>query len=192
MKEAQRYSAIVIGCSAGGLHALIVLLEDLPLNCRVPIVIVQHRSKDERELLEVVLRQRCAIPIRQADEKEAIANGYVYIAPPDYHLLVEQNRTFSLSTDEKVNYARPSIDVLFETAAEVYTDKLAGVILTGANSDGCQGVKAIHRRGGFTIAQDPREAEFPAMPLAAVKSGDIDRVLSLADIKMFLSDQATT
>ncbi len=191
MRENERYRAIVIGCSAGGLHALIALLKDLPSNYPVPVMIVQHRLKNERTLLEDVLQQHCTICIRQADEKEPITNGNAYLAPPDYHLLVEQDGTFSLSTDEKVNHARPSIDVLFETAAEVYAENLVSIILTGANSDGCKGVTAVRAHNGLTIAQDPEEAEFPVMPLAAIKSGSIDRVLSLADIRTFLISQSS-
>lgn len=191
MRSGERFKAIAIGCSAGGLHALILLLKDLPSNYSIPIIIVQHRLKNERELLEEVLQKHCALNVRQADEKEAVASGHAYIAPPDYHLMIEQDKTFSLSADEKVNYARPSIDVLFETAADVYKEGLAAIILTGANNDGCRGIKAVRSQKGFTIAQDPDEAEFPAMPLAAVKSGAIDRILPLADIGKFLKNQSS-
>jgi two-component system chemotaxis response regulator CheB len=156
------------------------------------VIIVQHRLKDDRgELLEEVLRRKCSINVRQANEKELILNACVYIAPPDYHLLIDTDRTFSLTTDEKVNYARPSIDVLFETAAEVYKDKLVGIILTGANSDGRRGIEIIKRYHGLTIAQDPKEAEYPEMPKAAINSGAIDNILSLIEIKKFLLMQAT-
>ena len=191
MKSSRQYDTIVIGTSAGGLHALITLLEELPADYRIPVIVVQHRLKDEKDLLEEVLQQKCSIRVRQADEKESIMKGCVYVAPPDYHLLVERNMTFSLTADEKVNYARPSIDVLFETAAEVYAEKLMGIILTGANSDGRRGVEAIRRSRGFTIAQDPGEAEFPEMPKAAIASGAVDKVLSLQEIKKILLMQAT-
>ena len=190
MSEPARYHAVVIGCSAGGLQALIILLGDLPVKCQIPIMVVQHRSKDERDLLEEVLQNRCKIRIRQADEKQTIESSCVYIAPPDYHLLVEQDMTFSLTTDEKVNYARPSIDILFETAAEVYRNKLVGIILTGANSDGSNGIKAIRKNRGLTIAQDLAEAEYPTMPEAAVKSGAVDKILRLEEIRQFLLKQA--
>jgi two-component system chemotaxis response regulator CheB len=137
-------------------------------------------------LLEEILQEKCKIRVQQADEKEEIKNGVAYIAPPDYHLLVETDMTFSLTTDEKVNFSRPAIDVLFETAADVYKNKLVGVVLTGANNDGCRGIEAIHRYGGVTIAQDPLEAEFPSMPQAAISSGAVMKVLTLNDIKNFL------
>src|SRR5205814_2345259 len=115
-----KHQIIVIGASAGGLHALIPLLEPLPADYPIPIIIIQHRAKDQKELLEEVLQQKCKITIKQADEKEKIKTGFVYIAPPGYHLLVEQDQTFSLSSDERALFSRPSIDILFETAAEVF------------------------------------------------------------------------
>jgi len=192
MKDSVRYNAIVIGTSAGGLRALATLLEELPENYRMPVIVVQHRLGNDRgKLLEEVLQQKCKIMVRQADEKENIMNACVYVAPPDYHLLVGDDRTFSLSADEKVNYARPSIDVLFETAAEVYRDKLVGIILTGANVDGQYGIEMVKRYRGLTIAHDPEEAEYPEMPKAAIASGSVDRILSLNEIKKFLLGQAT-
>lgn len=186
MAHDHEYSAVVIGASAGGLNALTRILEKLPVDFPLPVMIVQHRSKDERGLLEEILQEKCMIKVRQAEEKEMIKGGTVYIAPPDYHLLVEYDRTFSLTTDEKVNFSRPSIDVLFETAADVYRKNLVGIVLTGANSDGRRGIEAIRRYNGHTIAQDPAEAEFPAMPQASINSGAVKSVLSLDQIKEFL------
>jgi two-component system, chemotaxis family, protein-glutamate methylesterase/glutaminase len=180
------YEAVVIGVSAGGLAALTRILGVLPANYPVPIVVVQHRSRDERFLLEEVLQAKCKINIRQAEEKETIFGGAVYFAPPDYHLLIEQNGTFSLTYDEPVNYSRPSIDVLFETAAVVFGSKLAGIILTGANSDGSRGMKKISRHGGTTIAQDPATAEYPDMPQSAIKTGYIQKIMDLDAIGKFL------
>lgn len=180
------YKAVVIGASAGGLNALTRLLEKLPADYPMPVMIVQHRSKDERGLLEEILQEKCSIRVQQANEKEAISNGVVYVAPPDYHLLVERDMTFSLTADEKVNYSRPSIDVLFETAADVYRSKLIGIVLTGANADGCHGIELIHQYRGMTIAQDPGDAEFPVMPQAAIASGAVDKVLRLDEIKDLL------
>jgi two-component system, chemotaxis family, protein-glutamate methylesterase/glutaminase len=147
---------------------------------------VQHRSKDERNLLEEVLSQKCKIKIRQADEKEVIRPGTIYFAPPDYHLLIERNGTFSLTSDPKVNYSRPSIDVLFETAAMVYKHRLLAIILTGANQDGAAGMKLVKEFGGTTIAQEPDTAQFPAMPKAAIDTGAIDYVFHLREILQFL------
>lgn len=162
------------------------ILEKLPRNYPVPVIIVQHRSKDQRELLEEVLQAKCRIRIKQADEKEQIEGGTVYIAPADYHLLIEADRTFSLSADEPVHFSRPSIDVLFETAAAVFKDTLAGIVLTGANSDGAGGIVAIKKNGGLTIAQHTGEALFPHMPAAAIKTGKIDHIWTINEILDFL------
>jgi two-component system chemotaxis response regulator CheB len=182
MKANNKYTAIVIGTSAGGLYALSALLEPLPANFPLPILIVQHRAKDQRHLLEDILKQKCRIIIKQADEKEKIEPGTVYIAPPDYHLLVERDLTVSLSSDPLVSYSRPSIDVLFESAAWVYKSLLIGILLTGANSDGSAGLLAIKKAGGLTIAQSPDEAQFPFMPQAAIDRGGAMKVCTIAEI----------
>lgn len=184
-ESVKKYQAIVIGTSAGGLFALSQLLENLPADYPVPVIIVQHRSKDQRDLLEEVLQHKCLIKIKQADEKELIKAGLVYIAPSDYHLLIEKDKTFSLSSDEPVRFSRPSIDVLFETAAIVFKDALIGIILTGANSDGATGIETIKKYGGLTIAQDPAEAQFPFMPKAAAEKG-VNYIWMLSKIKDFL------
>jgi two-component system chemotaxis response regulator CheB len=181
-----KYEAVVIGASAGGLYALSAILEALPVNFRIPVIIVQHRSKDERTLLEEVLAHKCRIRIKQADEKETIEKGIVYFAPADYHLLIERNRTFSLSCDARVNFSRPSIDVLFETASEVYKNKLLAIILTGANNDGAEGMRLVKEKGGTTIAQNPLTAQYPVMPKAALDTGSIQHVLDLREIRSFL------
>ena len=184
--EQNDFDAVVIGTSAGGLFALTSILECLPEDFSLPVIVVQHRSKDEKNLLEEVLAQKCKIKIRQADEKESIKGCMVYFAPPDYHLLIERNNTFSLTTDPKVNYSRPSIDVLFETAAIVYKHRLLAIILTGANHDGAAGMKRVKEKGGTTIAQEPDSAQFPAMPKAAIDTGAIDHVFHLKQISQFL------
>jgi two-component system chemotaxis response regulator CheB len=181
-----KYKAIVIGTSAGGLYALTKILSKLPSNFPLPIVIVQHRAKDQKDLLEEVLQSKCKIKIKQADEKEAIENGIVYLAPPDYHLLIEVDETFSLSADEPWLYSRPSIDILFESAAIVYREKLIAIILTGANSDGSRGIVAINNFGGLTIAQQPVEAEYPDMPKAAIETKKIKYIWTIAQIGDFL------
>lgn len=181
-----KYEAVVIGTSAGGLYVLTTILEALPQNFPLPIVVVQHRAKDERNLLEEILSQKCKIKVKQADEKETIEAGTVYFAPPDYHLLVEKNHTFSLTSDARVNYSRPSIDVLFETAAYVYREKLLAIILTGANHDGVAGIRSVRQRGGTTIAQSPASALYPAMPKAAIGTGCVQYVLNLGEIIAFL------
>lgn len=187
MKNIPKYEAIVVGVSAGGLQALSQIFKKLPADYPIPVIVVQHRSKDERTLLEEVLQEKVNLKIKQADEKEKIVSKCVYFAPPDYHLLIERNHTFSLSFDPLINYSRPSIDVLFETAAVVYQQALLGIILTGANSDGAHGIKMIRRYGGTTIAQDPRTASYAAMPEAAIKTGSIQHIFDLRQIEDFLT-----
>jgi two-component system, chemotaxis family, protein-glutamate methylesterase/glutaminase len=136
--------------------------------------------------LEDVLQSKCAINIVQADEKQHVLPGSVYIAPPDYHLLIESDKTFSLTSDELVKYSRPSIDVLFESAALVYRTRLLALVLTGASSDGAYGVSVVKDYGGMTIAQDPSEASFPYMPKASIETRKIDRILTLKQIEALL------
>ena len=189
MPAGKKFKAIVIGTSAGGLSALSILLEILPPDYPLPLVIVQHRSKDQKSLLEEILQARCKIKIKQADEKEKIEKSVVYIAPPDYHLLIENDFTFSLSSDARASYSRPSIDVLFESAAIAYGDTLIGIILTGANTDGVAGLQTIKKHGGVTIAQSPTDAEFPQMPRAAIDQGAAMLVMCLKEIQIKILDK---
>ena len=182
-----RYDAIVIGSSAGGMHALRTILSRLPSNFPLSVIIVQHEYPTSDDFLAHYLDERCSLKAKQADEKEEILPGVVYIAPPNYHLMVEEDRTFSLSISEPVNYARPSIDVLFETAADVYKARLVGVILTGGNADGSAGLRRIKDSGGLSIVQDPETAEAYAMPKAAIAATQVDHILSLEEIGPFLS-----
>lgn len=182
----RKFRVIVIGCSAGGLQAMMQIVPELPKEFPIPIILVQHRAKEPKDLLEEVLQHKTKLNVKQADEKEKILPGYLYIAPPDYHLLIEQDETFSLSSDEPVQYSRPSIDVLFESAASVYGAGLLGIILTGANQDGTYGLKAIKSKNGYTISQNPKEAAFQLMPESAIASNAVDQVLKLQEIKQFL------
>ncbi|WP_061296287.1 chemotaxis protein CheB [Leptospira interrogans] len=176
------YEAIVIGVSAGGINAMKTILPTLPTQFGIPIVIVQHiGARSDGEWFRI-LEKLCNIKIKEAEEKEEIKSGMVYVAPPNYHLLIEKDRTFSFSIGERVNFSRPSIDVLFETASEVYEDKLIGVILTGANSDGAQGLKKIKENGGLAVVQDPLTAEIALMPRSAIEATSVDYVLSLEKI----------
>jgi two-component system, chemotaxis family, protein-glutamate methylesterase/glutaminase len=186
LAEQQKYEAVVIGTSAGGLGVLSYLFERLPVNYFLPVIVVQHRCRDQKDLLEDVLQHKCPIKIKQADEKEKIKNGVVYIAPPNYHLLIEDDHTFSLSADKHIKFSRPSIDVLFESASLVYQKTLVGIILTGANSDGAEGLLTIKKNGGLTIAQDPSEAQYAYMPLAAINVGSVEKVWNLKQISSFL------
>ena len=182
----QKYKAIVVGASAGGLYAISYIVEKLPQRYPLPIIVVQHRAKDQKDLLEEVLQSKSRIRIKQADEKESIESNIVYIAPPDYHLLIEKDETFSLSSDVPVHFSRPSINVLFETAAKVFTNTLIGIILTGASSDGAAGIVAVKNHGGLTIAQDPVEAQFPFMPTASIETKEVQHIWILPEIQNFL------
>ena len=182
------YKAVVIGVSTGGMNVLKNMLPSLPADYDFPVIVVQHISAHSSGSWIDILNNISPLIIKEADEKEKIEKGYVYIAPPNYHLLIEQDETFSLSIDEKVNYARPSIDVLFESASQVYRDKLIGVVLTGENSDGAIGLEKIKRLGGLAIVQDPETAEASAMPASAIASAVPDYILPLKEIINLLID----
>jgi two-component system, chemotaxis family, protein-glutamate methylesterase/glutaminase len=180
------YELCVVGASWGGLHAVGGLLDGLPERLELAFAVAQHRGPESRRGgLEELLQAHTTYPVREAADKERIEPGHVYVAPPDYHLLVEPG-SFSLSTDERVNFARPSIDVLFESASDAYGARLIGIVLTGANRDGAAGLARIKQRGGVALVQDPREAEAPTMPEAALAATDADAILSLAEIGRFL------
>ena len=178
--------AVVIGASAGGWDALKIILGALPEDFPLAIMVVMHRHPHSDDYLEKSLDNDCAVRVKQADEKESIVSGTVYFAPPNYHLLIEDIHTLTLSVARAVNYARPSIDVLFESAAYVYGDTLAGLILTGANNDGAGGLKKIKDMGGLVLVQDPETAEASAMPRAAIAATDPDFVLPLSEIGSFI------
>ncbi len=178
----RQVEALVIGCSAGGLSALHVLLEALPAGFAAAVVVVAHTAAEGPGLLSPLLAARCPLPVSDAVERAPVLPGHIYIAPANYHLLIEAERTFSLSVDERVCYVRPAIDVLFCAAADVYRQGLLGIILTGANSDGARGLKAVKDAGGLTLVQDPHTAYASAMPRAAIASGAADKVLPLHEL----------
>jgi two-component system chemotaxis response regulator CheB len=180
--------AVVIGASAGALEALSSLLPGLPADYRLPILVVVHLPPDKTSLLAELLRVRCAIRVREAEDKEPIEPGVVYFAPPDYHLLVEEDKRLSLSDDEPVLFSRPSIDVLFESAADAYGGGLIGVVLTGANSDGANGLKAVVEAGGVAVIQSPGSAYAVAMPEAAIAACPAARVLPVNEIAAYLRE----
>ncbi len=185
-KSDQKYDAIVIGASAGGLEALTVILPPIPASFKVPIIIVQHMHAHTKSLLTELLANKCNLRVREAEDKDDLETGTVYFSPPNYHLLIENDRALSLSTDERVNYSRPSIDVLFESAAEVYMERLVGLILTGANSDGSAGLKKIKDMGGLAVVQDPATANIATMPKSAIESTKVDHIIPLDQISKFL------
>ncbi|MBC8548236.1 MAG: chemotaxis protein CheB [Candidatus Brocadiales bacterium] len=182
MTKKQKYKVIVIGVSTGGSKALKAILSVLPSEFALTVIIVMHRHKDTDGYLELSLDNECKMHVKQADEKEEIKAGVVYVAPPNYHLLIEDDGTFSMSVEGAVNYARPSVDVVFESAAEVYGKGLIGVILTGANKDGSLGLKKIKALGGLAIVQTPETSEAAEMPRAAIAAVKPDYVLPLDEI----------
>lgn len=178
---------VVVGTSYGGVSALQALLPGLSPEFSLPVVVVQHRIKDADDGLCEFLRGHSPLPLVEPNDKEEIAAGRVYLAPRDYHLLVERDR-FALSTEHAVSFARPSIDVLFESAADAYRERAVGVILTGANRDGARGLARIKSFGGRAVVQDPQDAASRAMPEAALAAAEIDAVLPLAAIAPFLNE----
>jgi len=181
-----KYKVIVIGVSTGGLKAIKAILSVLPSEFALSIIIVMHRHKETDGYLERSLDDGCKMHVKQADEKEEIKAGIVYVAPPNYHLLIEDDCTFSISVEGPINYARPSVDVVFESAAEIYREGLIGIILTGANKDGSLGLKKIKESGGLAIVQTPETSEAAEMPKAAIAAADPDYVLPLDEIGLLL------
>jgi len=177
-----RIAAVVIGASAGGVEALSAVLPALPTGLRPPVFVVLHLPRDRPSVLADIFAAKCQVPVREAADKDDIAAGTIYFAPPDYHLLIERDQTLALSSDEAVHHSRPAIDVLFESAAEVYGRSLLGVVLTGGNADGAAGLDAVRQRGGVTAVQDPDGAHSPYMIEAALARGAADYVLPLAGI----------
>lgn len=181
-----RYEAVVIGVSAGGVEALKVLLPGLPSSFPLPIAIVQHRDRRSDGFLAEYLNARTRIAVSEAEDKEPFCAAHAYLAPAGYHLLIESDRSLSLSVDERVNHSCPSIDVLFESAAIVFAESLIGVVLTGANADGAQGLKTIKARGGLAVVQDPQTAAAMTMPRAALDATAVDHVVPLEGIAPLL------
>ena len=175
------YEIVVVGTSWGGLAALRELIGGLPKEFGLPLVIVQHRHKQSDHLLTTLLQDRTPLCVCEVEDKAPIAPGNVFVAPPDYHLLVDDG-FFSLSTDEPVRYSRPSIDVTLQSVADSYGARSVGVVLTGANADGANGLKRIFDRGGLALVQLPATAESPAMPAAALASVPQARALTIAGI----------
>lgn len=172
-----RHAALVIGGSAGSVDALMHILPALPASLRAAVFVVLHLPRERPSLLCDIFQPRCALPLREAQDKEPVEPGTVYFAPPDYHLLVDAGPTLALSVDAPVHFSRPSIDVLFESAADAYGARLVGLLLSGANQDGAGGLAAIHARGGHAIVQDPASAAVPTMPEAALARCAPDRIL---------------
>jgi len=178
------YEIVVVGTSWGGLAALRTLVGGLPRAFSLPIVVVQHRHKDSDRLLVTLLQEHTPLTVCEVEDKQPILPSSLFLAPPDYHLLVERGH-FSLSTDAPVRFSRPSIDVAFTSAADSYGPRAAAVVLTGANADGAEGLSRIAERGGLAVVQSPATAESPAMPraaLAAVPSARVLPIPAIADL----------
>jgi len=182
-------SAIAIGASIGAIEALSIVLPALPAAYARSVLVVVHVPTDTKNTLAELFIARCRIAVKEAEDKEQIQAGTVYFAPADYHLLVEPDFTLSLSSEEPVHYSRPAIDVLFESAADVYGPNLTGIVLTGASSDGANGLRAICRGGGAAIVQAPETAKNDAMPRAALVACPSARALSLEGIAAILKNE---
>lgn len=182
----KRVDMVVLGASAGGIDALMVLLHDLPTGWRLPMTVVLHLPENHDSHLAEIFAQRLAIPVHEAADKMPIAVGTLYFAPPGYHLSIERERCFSLSCEAPVLFSRPSIDVLMASAADAYGPALAGFLLTGANDDGAEGLYRIHLAGGLTAVQDPKEALISIMPNAALARHAPDHVLPLRELRALL------
>ncbi|MEJ3662771.1 chemotaxis protein CheB [Pseudomonas fragi] len=182
----RQVAAVVIGASAGGVEALLTIFAELTADFFLPIIVVLHLPDERRSQLAEVFAQRVALPVREVQDKQPIVPGTLYFAAPGYHVSVEQDQSFSLSQEEPVHYSRPAIDYLFESAADVYQQRLAAILLTGANRDGARGMSQVNQAGGLTIIQDPDEAQVATMPRAALELFQPDCILPLRGIGRLL------
>jgi two-component system chemotaxis response regulator CheB len=182
----EKIDAVVIGASAGGIQALSVLLPSLSPALRAAVFIVLHLPRDKPSVLPMIFQPKCPLPVMEAEDKQPVIVGNVYVAPANYHMLIDQGPQLALSADDPVHHSRPSIDVLFESAADVYRDRLLGIILTGANEDGAVGLARVKDAGGLTIVQEPHTAQAPLMARAALALRPADWVLPLDAIAALL------
>lgn len=183
-----KHKVVIFGGSAGAFDAACQVFDKLPPNFELPIVLVMHLYQGFNINLSHAFAKIKHFVVCEAEEKTTMEKGHIYVAPPGYHLLFETDESFSLSNDELVNWARPSIDVAFQSAAQVFKNNLIGVILSGANHDGAAGIAAVKEWGGFTLVQLPSSAEMPTMPVAALQATAPDQVLTAADIGAFIAN----
>ncbi|MGA6103818.1 chemotaxis protein CheB [Pseudomonas solani] len=183
----QQWDAVVVGASAGGVEALLTVFSGLPADYALPLVCVLHLPESRDSLLADLFSRRLALRVKEAEDKESLRPGTLYFAAPGYHLSIERDHSLSFSREEPLHYSRPSIDVLFESAADCFQERLVGVLLTGANQDGAAGLAAIKQGGGMTVVQDPLEAQVPTMPEAALASHVPDHILPLRGIRALLA-----
>jgi two-component system chemotaxis response regulator CheB len=186
MSNLPNFDIVAVAASAGGLTALIEVLTDLPADFKAAIVVVQHLDPRHPSLMAEILSRRTVLKVIQASEGDKLTPGTVYIAPPNNHLLVNGDGKVSLSQSEMVHFLRPSADLLFESVAASYQERAIAVVLTGTGTDGSMGVEAIKKMGGTVIVEDAKTAEFSGMPAAAIKTGNVDFILPLAEISLAL------
>jgi two-component system chemotaxis response regulator CheB len=177
---------LVIGGSAGSLDVLLQLLPQLQKGWPLAMIIVLHRKSDNDSVLPELLSAKTVLPVKDAEEKDMLLPGHIYVAPPDYHLLIEPDTSLTLDASEKVHYSRPSIDVTFMSAAEVFRDRLYCLLLSGANVDGAEGLQTVRELGGFTAVQDPAEAEVPFMPRHAINTAGVKEVFRMEEMVSFV------
>ncbi|MFA6916403.1 MAG: chemotaxis protein CheB [Parachlamydiales bacterium] len=182
MKE--KFKAIVCGGSAGGFESLENIIKTLPKDFSLPIIVVLHVGQEGGKYFASLIKRFTSLAVREPVEKEYVVPGVIYIAPPGYHLLVEEDYTFSYSSEEKVCFSRPSIDVLFSSAAEAYREQLIGILLSGANTDGSEGIADIMNRKGITIVEDPQTAKFQLMPSSAIKRTPSTLILNSSEMSV--------
>ena len=186
--KAVKQKIVVIGGSAGSIEVILQVLPSLSANLSVPIIIVMHRKNANESLLATLLSSKTTLKVKEAEEKENILPGNIYLAPADYHLLIEKNFTFSIDDSEKINFSRPSIDVTFECAGEVYGSNLVCILLSGANADGVKGLKKVKKNNGIAAIQDPTTAQVSFMPQEAFQNVDVDHVFKLEEIANFINN----
>ena len=184
----QRFSSVVIGASAGGIEALKVLFSGLQPTFPIPVFVVKHIDAEADDSIVRYLNKNSRLPVSFAEDQKPVENGHIYLAPPGYHMLIEEDCSMSLCVDRKVAYSRPSVDVLFESAAEAYGSHLIAVVLTGANRDGSAGARHIKRQGGIVLVQDPATAEHEVMPRATLADTEVDGVMALPDLAAHLNE----
>lgn len=187
----KKFEALVIGGSAGSLDVLLKVLPNINPKINFPIIIVVHRKQGTDSLLSDLLSHRTQLKVKEADEKEKILNGCIYIAPSDYHLLIEKDYTFSLDYSEKINYSRPSIDATFQTAADTYGDQLVCLLLSGSNADGVNGLIYAQKNGGITLVQHPDSAQVTYMPEQAISRTNVSAVLQIEEMADYINSLAT-
>lgn len=183
-----QYEIVVIGGSAGSFPVVSKILENVPRRFRLPIVMCLHRLKDKREGFKEALEIKSTLPVEEPNDKDLILPGYAYVAPANYHLLIEEKSRFALATTELVQYSRPSIDVLFESCADVFREATVAILLSGANRDGALGMRKIKEKGGYLIVQDPKECSMNTMPEAALQITKVDKILSVTEILKLLHE----